>query len=48
MMTNTTMARQSEVIIGVDAHKNTHHAVVITATGQRLRMTSPFGPVVMV
>lgn len=36
MMTNTTMARQSEVIIGVDAHKNTHHAVVITATGQRL------------
>ena len=35
-MTISTLARQPEVIIGVDAHKNTHHAVILTSTGQRI------------
>lgn len=35
-MTTSTLARQPGVIIGVDAHKNTHHAVILTSTGQRI------------
>ena len=36
IMTTSSLARQPEVIIGVDAHKNTHHAVIITDTGNRI------------
>lgn len=35
-MTTGPPKRQPEVIVGVDAHKHTHHAVIITSTGQRL------------
>lgn len=35
-MTTGTLKRQPEVIVGVDAHKHAHHAVIITSTGQRL------------
>lgn len=35
-MTTGTLERQPELIIGVDAHKHTHHAVIITNTGQRI------------
>lgn len=35
-MTTSPVTRQPEVIIGVDAHKYTHHAVILTSTGQRI------------
>lgn len=35
-MTISPLARQPEVIIGVDAHKSTHHAVILTSAGQRI------------
>lgn len=35
-MTIAAIERQPAIIIGVDAHKHTHHAVALTNTGQRL------------
>lgn len=35
-MTTATLDRQPAIIIGVDAHKHTHHAAIITNTGQRI------------
>ncbi|WP_235916737.1 IS110 family transposase [Antrihabitans cavernicola] len=35
-MTATTVQPQPAVVVGVDAHKDTHHGVILTTTGQRL------------
>lgn len=34
-MTTATIERQPNIIIGVDAHKHTHHAVALTSAGKR-------------
>jgi len=58
-MTTGTLERQQQIIIGVDAHKHTHHAVIITSTGKRVTdsefpattdgyANSPPGPPIMV
>lgn len=36
IMTTSTTLRQPIIIVGVDAHKDTHHAVIITSTGHRI------------
>lgn len=35
-MTTATLERQPAIIVGVDAHKHTHHAVILTGTGWRV------------
>lgn len=35
-MTTAAIGRQPDIIIGVDAHKHTHHAVALTSIGERL------------
>ena len=41
MVRNHTVGRDTPVIAGVDTHKDTHYAAVITSTGQQLE-AAPF------